>query len=131
MEPAITDLRWKDENRKTTYIATLVETGEEIEFGYLEKGKYREVTQAEADSFRAEQAAAQAEQAPTDSVSDLPLGDSSVLEPPVIEFPTSVPGEFQGTSANNTVVLTPEETTRRILAIEKRLDELEGIESVA
>jgi len=91
--PAITDLRWKDERLKTTYVATLVETGEQIEFGYLEKGKYREVTAAEADSFRAEQQAAASEAEPVQSsetnvVSDSTLGNSDVLEPPTIDFPT-------------------------------------------
>ena len=50
-KPAIYDLEWADTNR-STYRAKLAETGEEITFNYLSKGKYREVTAQEAESFR-------------------------------------------------------------------------------
>lgn len=40
--------------KRSRFTAILVETGEEIEFTYLQEGKYREVTAEEADQFRAE-----------------------------------------------------------------------------
>lgn len=53
-KPAIYNKRWKDEYKKTIYLANLAETGAEIEIPYLEIGKYREVTPDEAELFRAE-----------------------------------------------------------------------------
>lgn len=52
--PAIYNKRWKDELRKTIYIANLAETDEEIDIPYLEITKYREVTAQEAEVFRTE-----------------------------------------------------------------------------
>lgn len=60
--PAIYNKRWKDEYKKRHYIAYLAETGEEIEIPYLEIGKYREVTPEEAEVFRAEYEARQAQE---------------------------------------------------------------------
>ncbi|ANY67302.1 hypothetical protein BBD42_13070 [Paenibacillus sp. BIHB 4019] len=54
-KPGIYNKRWVDEIRQTHYVATLLETGEEITFGYLEAGKYREVTAEEVERFRAEE----------------------------------------------------------------------------
>lgn len=53
-KPAIYNKRWEDPNRKTTYLAELATTGETISFGYLEAGKYREVSPEEAETFRTE-----------------------------------------------------------------------------
>lgn len=52
-KPAIYDVEALD-NKQSRYRAKLASTGEEIEFGYLEKGKYREVTAEEAEVFRTE-----------------------------------------------------------------------------
>ncbi|WP_211749911.1 hypothetical protein [Paenibacillus sp. Marseille-Q4541] len=49
--PAIYDMEPANE-KGSMYRATLAETGEEITFGWLEKGKYREVTAEQADQFR-------------------------------------------------------------------------------
>lgn len=51
LKPAIYDLEWVDHNR-STYRAKLAATEEVITFNYLEKGKYREVTAEQAESFR-------------------------------------------------------------------------------
>jgi hypothetical protein len=124
--PAITNVRWKDDSRKTAYLATLVETGEQIEFGYLEKGKYREVTDEEASRFRAEQAASENEPVQTSETNAIPdstLGDSIPLEPPVIDFPT-VP--VQAAPDTRELLLSPEEITRRLIALEARVDQIVG-----
>lgn len=60
--PAIYNKRWKDELKKTVYLANLAETGEEIEIPHLEINKYREVTAAEAEVFRAEYEAKRAQE---------------------------------------------------------------------
>ncbi len=52
-KPAIYDVEPTD-HKRSWYRAKLAETDEVIEFGYLEKGKYREVTAAEAEVFRTE-----------------------------------------------------------------------------
>lgn len=57
--------KWKDsrpaiyavqplDNRGSRFRATMAETGEEIEYGYLDAGKYREVNAEEAETFRRE-----------------------------------------------------------------------------
>jgi len=58
-KPAIYDIKPLD-NRQSRFQAKMAETDELIEFGYLEKGKYREVTAAEAEVFRADYEAKQA-----------------------------------------------------------------------
>ncbi|KKO51134.1 hypothetical protein [Paenibacillus sp. DMB20] len=50
-KPAIYDVEQLD-FKGSLFRAKLAETDEEITFGYLEKGKYREVTAQEAESFR-------------------------------------------------------------------------------
>jgi chromosome segregation ATPase len=136
--PAITDLRWKDDSRKTTYLATLVETGEPIEFGYLEKGKYRELSEEEASRFRAEQAENEPVQSSeTNVIPDSTLGDSIPLEPPVIDFPNQgivwndsenkiFGNTVQAESVPGTMVLSTEEITRRLIALEARVDQIAG-----
>jgi chromosome segregation ATPase len=52
-KPAIYDVEPVDMKR-SRFRAKMAETGEIVEFGYLEKGKYREVTAEEAEVFRAE-----------------------------------------------------------------------------
>jgi myosin heavy subunit len=80
-KPAIYDvvpLDWK----RSRYTAKLAATGEEIEFGYLEKGKYREVTAEEAEVFRAEYEA----QIATESVPvEVDAGEGMELTPPVFQ----------------------------------------------
>jgi len=58
-KPAIYDIKPLD-NRQSRFQAKMAETDELIEFGYLEKGKYREVTAEEAEVFRADYEAKQA-----------------------------------------------------------------------
>jgi hypothetical protein len=118
------------DNLGKRFSAKLVETGEPIEFGYLEKGKYREVTDEEASRFRAEQAASENEPvqpSETNAIPDSTLGDSSVLEPPTIDFPTAVLGELPTESVPGTILLSPEEITSRLLALEARVDQIVGV----
>lgn len=79
-KPAITNKRWEDENRKTHYLAELVETGEAIRFGYLEAGKYREVNAEEADRFRSEKLAREAAEAAQE------MANQALVEPEVPSY---------------------------------------------
>lgn len=60
-KPAIYDIKPLD-NRQSRFQAKMAETDELIEFGYLEKGKYREVTAEEAEVFRTEYETKRAEE---------------------------------------------------------------------
>lgn len=60
-KPAIYDIKPLD-NRQSRFQAKIAETDELIEFGYLEKGKYREVTAEEAEVFRTEYETKRAEE---------------------------------------------------------------------
>lgn len=80
-KPAIYNKRWQDENRKTHYIATLAETGEEITIPWMELGKYKEVQAEEAETFRKE-----AEQAAAENV---------VQDSPLVSYPTVPDFTFQ------------------------------------
>lgn len=53
-KPAIYGKRWEDDLKRTSYIANLAETGEEIVIPRLELGKYRELSEEDAARFRAE-----------------------------------------------------------------------------
>lgn len=80
-KPAIYDVEPLD-FKQSRYTAKLAATGEEIEFGYLEKGKYREVTAEEAEVFRAEYEA----QIATESVPvEVDAGEGMELTPPVFQ----------------------------------------------
>lgn len=123
----ITNKRWKDEFKKTHYLAELASTGETIDIPYLSINLYREVSEAEAESFRAEHPAP----VETNPVPDTTL-DGSDIEPPALQFPEiEVPVDVQAESALGELVLSPEEVTRRILALEKRVNEIVGVEAVA
>lgn len=60
--PAIYDVQPLD-TKGSRFSAKLAETGEPIEFGWLEKNKYREVTAEQADTFRTEYLAKQSTEA--------------------------------------------------------------------
>jgi chromosome segregation ATPase len=136
--PAITDKRWKDDRTKREYLATLVSTGEEITIPHLEIGRYREVNEEEANRFRAEQAENEPVQSSeTNVIPDSTLGDSIPLEPPVIDFPNQgivwndsenkiFGNTVQAESVPGTMVLSTEEITRRLLALEARVDQIAG-----
>lgn len=73
--PGIYNLRWKDELKRTIYLAELATNGETIEIPLLEKGKYREVTSEEVERFRSEEAAklAEAERLAEEAIQNQPL----------------------------------------------------------
>ena len=133
--PAIYDVEPID-NLKKRFTAKLAETDEAIEFGYLERGKYREVTAADAATFRNDLAGVKAEQADEQAGEDAvphPVLDGGDLEPPALQFHASVYGDVQTASTVGTVVLSQEELTTRLLSLEKRVSEIIGdqMEAVA
>ncbi len=65
-KPAIYDVESLD-FKNSKYKAKLAETGEPIEFGWLQKNSYREVTAEEAELFRQQRAAAEAERGHADT----------------------------------------------------------------
>ncbi|MCM3703819.1 hypothetical protein [Paenibacillus macerans] len=67
--------------KQSKFVAKLAETGEEIEFGYLEKNKYREVTAEEAEVFRTEYAAKRAQES-----AQVDTGEGVELTPPPMQF---------------------------------------------
>ncbi|WP_025686008.1 hypothetical protein [Paenibacillus maysiensis] len=78
--PAIYDVEQVD-NKGSLFKAKLAETAEEITFGWLDKGKYREVTAEEADQFR--RAAEEQKRANEDLAQS-----GGVEEADVVELPT-------------------------------------------
>jgi len=120
--PAITNVTPLD-NKKSRYSAILATTGDPIEFGYLELGKYREVSATEAEQeaarFRDEQAAGQvaasSEPVQADHIPDPTL---DVISPPPVSFP-EVPATqptLEGQSTNGEVA--QETVEQRIAALE-------------
>lgn len=83
-KPAIYDVRWSDEFKKTHYLAKSAETGKDIwpPIPYLEIGKYRQLKEDEASRFREEYEAKQAAEAAAAVVQDIPL-----VVPPFYEGP--------------------------------------------
>ncbi len=80
-KPAIYDVKAID-YKQSRFTAKLAETDEPIEFGYLEKNKYREVTAEEAEVFRAEYEAKRSKE----SVQvDVDAGEGLELTPPVFQ----------------------------------------------
>ncbi|MNW48660.1 hypothetical protein D3C74_260360 [compost metagenome] len=77
--PAIYDVEQVD-NKGSLFKAKLAETEEEITFGWLDKGKYREVTAQEAEQFR--RAAEEQKRANED------LAQSGGVEEADVELPT-------------------------------------------
>ncbi|WP_213527458.1 hypothetical protein [Paenibacillus cisolokensis] len=115
--PAIYDLEALD-GKRSQYKAKLAETGEEITFGYLELGKYREVSAEEAESFR-NQHKAQKAQLEADNTNDTALGGD--LTPPAVTFPAdseTAAGELAQGNTNGEVATaaTLEERVARLEA---------------
>lgn len=123
--PAIYDVQALDAKR-SRFSAKLADTDEPIEFGYLEKGKYREVSAEQAESFRTEYLAKAEEEAKRNHEdSAQPL----VLE----EQPVTVPA-FQGEEAtadglasdNASVEMAGEEVTPE--AFQRALERISALE---
>ncbi|AHV96142.1 hypothetical protein [Paenibacillus sabinae] len=118
-KPVIYDIQALD-MKKSRFSAKLAETDETVEFGYLERGKYRVVTPEQAGTFRAEylakqQAAAEAEHVGADS------NGSVAME----EQPVTVPA-FQGDdSTTGGVDQTDAGTPVADKTVEERLQALE------
>lgn len=114
-KPAIYDVHPTD-FKQSRFTAKLAETDEPIEFGYLEKNKYREVSASEAEVFRAEYEAKQATESAT-----VDTGEGLELTPPV----------FQGESEDDpeTAVNSVDEGNTNVemagATLEERVAELE------
>ncbi|MGG3454225.1 hypothetical protein [Paenibacillus rhizolycopersici] len=115
-KPAIYDVHAVD-FKQSRFTAKLAETDEAIEFGYLEKNKYREVTAEEAEVFRAEYEAKRAQE----NVS-VDAGEGMELTPPVFQ------GEIEDDPESATDGLDQENTNvemagatleERVAALEK------------
>ena len=120
-KPAIYDVQQVD-TRGSMYKAKLAETDEEITFGYLEKGKYREVTPEQAESFRraAEERARQ---------NVVQHGETDVLETQVRPFPEAGAAEHGLDQADTNGEVENEAAgsiEERLTALEQRVAKLEG-----
>lgn len=71
-KPAIYDLRWENEIKRTHYLANLAETDEVIKISYLEKGKYRILEGEELARFREEKANRELEKLAQETISHTP-----------------------------------------------------------
>lgn len=91
----VTNIRWKEGSKNTRYEAEDAKTGETIEFSWLAKGKYREVTAEEAVQFRNDQAESAPTADPAPETAEVPAADSPlVIAPPEMQFPPAqVPNE--------------------------------------
>ncbi|ASS66226.1 hypothetical protein [Paenibacillus sp. RUD330] len=117
----VTNIRWKENSKNTTYQAEDAKTGDTIEFSWLAKGKYREVTAEEAAQFRSE-----AEHAPESNgagqEAPVPASPPLDLNPPELQFPPAVPDEdttgglAEGDAGGTVAEKTLEE---RVAALEK------------
>lgn len=70
--------RWENDQKKDFYLAEVAETGETIRFNWITEKKYKEVTPADAETFRTERAAREAKQAETDSAGVLEMEEQPV-----------------------------------------------------
>lgn len=118
-KPAIYDVAPVD-FKQSKFVAKLAETGEEIEFGYLEKNKYREVTAEEAEVFRAEYEAKQTTESAT-----VDNWEGLELTPPVFQgeddadAPVSdvVEGDLDGEVADQTLEERVAELERAVFGV--------------
>lgn len=113
-KPAIYNVRYADTlGRKMT--AVLAKTGEPIEFGFLDKGLYREVSEAEAFQFRqsVEAEPSEAQSVEEVAVPSVPLDDLAF--PSYEEATTDVDGLDQADAGSQVAGKTLEE---RIEALE-------------
>ncbi|MBY0020741.1 hypothetical protein H7K28_06805 [Paenibacillus polymyxa] len=121
--PAIYDVQQID-NKGSQFTAKLAETDEEISFGWLEKGKYREVTAEEADQFRRE--AEEQKRANEDMAQSGGVEKADIVELPT-QFQTQedtadrmAQGDTSEQMAGTTVTREEfEELKRRVVIVEK------------
>ncbi|MCP1134350.1 hypothetical protein NKT34_13680 [Paenibacillus polysaccharolyticus] len=92
-KPAIYDVEWVD-NKKSMKRAKLAATDEVITFGYLEAGKYREVSAEEAPQFRIR--AEEPERVDADMAQPESVEANDQLTPPPWGYPEEVAEESAG-----------------------------------
>jgi DNA repair exonuclease SbcCD ATPase subunit len=107
-ERTVYNVRWKDEIKRTAYLANLALTGEEIEFPWTKKAAYFEIPETEVSQFRGQYATEPSAEVPP--VAEEPVQDSveqessfpgpittpaipTVTPPAVYEPISGVPGE--------------------------------------
>lgn len=117
-KPAIYNKRWEDANRKTHFLANRADTGEEIRFGYLEAGQYREVSPEEAERFRAEFEAAQ--QAEAAAVVEENHADS-----PLVDYPKPPALPSDGLEMDEHAAVSTGDGTNFEAEVKRRLEMLE------
>lgn len=118
--PAIYNLRWKDDRKRNTYLATSAETGTEIEFNHLELGKYRQIEENEILQFRNQ---AKVEPVEVDAYENVPLVPE-VITPPPFQTMAEI-GSSIGNVSLPEVVEEARTVEERITELEKRIDKLE------
>jgi len=97
-KPAIYDVTPTD-NKRSRYTAKLAETDELINFSYLEKGRYREVTAQEAETFRR----AYQEKCNHEDIPQPGIVEEVVVTPQFQEEPGLDEGNLHGEVATKTV----------------------------
>lgn len=120
--PAVYDVQPLD-MKQSRFSAKVAETGEEIEFNYLEKGKYREVTAEEAEVFRAEYAAKRAQES-----AQVDAGEGVELTPPPMQFQDEEDATTDRVDENNSGLEVAGATVTRaeFEALKARVAVLEG-----
>lgn len=125
--PKIYNLRWKDESNHNKYLANDAVTGDEIEFGYLNLGKYNVITEAEALQFRNEQpAAATTETTEAEPMEENPVSDTTLdngVEPPSEPFQETEVSNVDDAVSGEPTAGTVETEAR---SVEQRLSALEA-----
>lgn len=102
--------RWENEQKKDYYLAEVAETGETIRFNWITEKKYKEVTPAEAETFRAERAARETEQVEANSPGVLEVEEQPVTAEP---FPTEAETAATGLDQDNASMAVAGEAVTR------------------
>ncbi|PZD95220.1 hypothetical protein DNH61_11715 [Paenibacillus sambharensis] len=108
----------------------LLETDEFIKFGFLEKGKYREVSAEEAARFR-EERAARGEEVKTEPAAEVIPNPPLDVTPPALDSSfrpeeTDIPGIADESADGSLVPQTLEQLSEEIIELKRRVDRLEG-----
>ncbi|OZB90074.1 hypothetical protein [Paenibacillus sp. XY044] len=127
-KPAIYDVQQTD-LKGSTFTAKLAETNEQITFGWIERNKYKEVTAQEAEVFRAEYLARQAEKETERNQDDLALGSGAVVIPTDSQFQKESESQLDGVDQGDTDGALETEAAgsvaERLQALEQRVTLLE------
>lgn len=119
---AIYDIQPLD-NKRSRYSAKLAETDEVIEFGYLEKGRYREVTPEVASTFRAayEEKRSNEDHAQPGEI----VEENGVAPQPNEEAVSIVVGMDEGNTDGEVAAETDKTVEERLAELEERVNNLE------